>query len=135
MTRRLFKISSVSVRRNIAPISNIHFAAGSPKELACSLAQMAFLLAQFPDVLLDLSPACRQREPGLWRAGRALSFPQPEKARRRLDHLFAHHKIVTFAIHHKQFSGIRVTPNVYTSPREIDVFVDSLRDVLAKGLS
>ena len=51
------------------------------------------------------------------------------------EHLFARHKIVTIAIHHKDFSGIRVTPNVYTTPREIDVFADALRDVLARGIS
>jgi selenocysteine lyase/cysteine desulfurase len=50
------------------------------------------------------------------------------------DHLFAQHKIVTIAIQHKDFSGIRVTPNVYTTLREIDVFTDALRDVLAKGI-
>ena len=51
------------------------------------------------------------------------------------DHLFAHHKIVTVAINHKDFSGIRVTPNVYTTPREIDVFTEAMRQVVAKGIS
>ena len=51
------------------------------------------------------------------------------------DHLLARHKIVTVAIHHKDFSGIRVTPNVYTTPREIDAFAEVLRDVLASGIS
>jgi isopenicillin-N epimerase len=51
------------------------------------------------------------------------------------EHLFARHKIVTVAIHHKDFSGIRVTPNVYTTPKEIDAFVDAMRQVLASGIS
>ncbi len=51
------------------------------------------------------------------------------------EHLFARHKIFTVAIHHKDFSGIRVTPNVYTTPREIDAFADALRGVLAAGLT
>jgi isopenicillin-N epimerase len=51
------------------------------------------------------------------------------------DHLFARCKIVTVAIQHKDFSGIRVTPNVYTTPREIDVFVEAMRQVLAGGIS
>jgi selenocysteine lyase/cysteine desulfurase len=51
------------------------------------------------------------------------------------EHLFARHKIFTVAIHHKDFSGIRVTPNVYTTVREIDVFAEALRDVLARGIS
>jgi isopenicillin-N epimerase len=51
------------------------------------------------------------------------------------DHLFAHHKIVTVAIQHKDFAGIRVTPNVYSTLREIDVFTEAMRQVLAKGIS
>ena len=51
------------------------------------------------------------------------------------SHLFDQHKIVTIAIEHKDFSGIRVTPNVYTTVREIDVFAEALRDVLARGIS
>jgi selenocysteine lyase/cysteine desulfurase len=51
------------------------------------------------------------------------------------DYLFAQHKIVTIAIQHNDFAGVRVTPNVYTTPREIDVFVDAVRTVLARGVS
>jgi isopenicillin-N epimerase len=51
------------------------------------------------------------------------------------DHLFARHKIVTVAITHKAFSGIRVTPNVYTTLAEIDRFAEVLRQVVAKGIS
>jgi selenocysteine lyase/cysteine desulfurase len=39
------------------------------------------------------------------------------------------------AIHHRDFSGIRVTPNVYTTPAEIDTFAEALRRVLAGGIS
>jgi selenocysteine lyase/cysteine desulfurase len=51
------------------------------------------------------------------------------------DHLFSRYKIVTIAITHKDFSGIRVTPNVYTTPKEIDLFHDALRQVLARGIA
>jgi isopenicillin-N epimerase len=51
------------------------------------------------------------------------------------EHLFARHKIFTVAIYHKDFSGIRVTPNVYTTRREIDVFVEAMRNAMAKGIS
>jgi selenocysteine lyase/cysteine desulfurase len=50
------------------------------------------------------------------------------------EHLFARDKIVTVAIHHRDFSGIRVTPNVYTTPREIDAFTEAMRRVLAGGI-
>jgi isopenicillin-N epimerase len=51
------------------------------------------------------------------------------------DHLLAQHKILTVAIHHRDFSGIRVTPNVYTTTREIDAFAEALRQVLDRGIS
>ena len=51
------------------------------------------------------------------------------------EHLFAQHKIVTVAISHKAFSGIRVTPNVYTTLAEIDRFAEVLGQVVAKGIS
>jgi isopenicillin-N epimerase len=51
------------------------------------------------------------------------------------DHLFARHKIVTIAIQHEDFSGIRVTPNVYTTPKEIDTFAEAMGQVVARGIS
>ena len=51
------------------------------------------------------------------------------------EHLFTRDKIVTVALHHRDFSGIRVTPNVYTTPGEIDAFVDAMRRVLTRGIS
>ena len=34
---------------------------------------------------------------------------------------------------HAQFEGIRVTPNVYTTLDEVDIFIDAMKQVLAKG--
>ncbi len=51
------------------------------------------------------------------------------------DHLFATYKIFTVAITHKDFSGIRVTPNVYTTLKEIDLFADAMHQVVTKGIS
>jgi isopenicillin-N epimerase len=39
-------------------------------------------------------------------------------------HLWEKHRIITTPITHAEFSGLRITPNVYTSPEEIDVFCD-----------
>ena len=38
------------------------------------------------------------------------------------------------AIVHAEFQGLRVTPNVYTTLEEIDVFADEMEQVAAKGL-
>jgi selenocysteine lyase/cysteine desulfurase len=40
--------------------------------------------------------------------------------------LWEKHRIITVAIKHAEFSGLRVTPNVDTSVEEVDVFVDAV---------
>jgi isopenicillin-N epimerase len=36
---------------------------------------------------------------------------------------------------HPEFQGLRVTPNVYTTLSEVDVFVEEMERVITKGLS
>ena len=48
--------------------------------------------------------------------------------------LWDKHRIMTTPIVHAEFNGLRITPNVYTTPEEIDVFVDTMKGVLRKGL-
>ncbi len=50
------------------------------------------------------------------------------------NHLWEKHRIITVPIKHKEFQGIRVTPNVYTLPEEIDRFSDAMVDVIKNGL-
>lgn len=54
--------------------------------------------------------------------------------RRVTAHLFAKHKIIVTPILHDDFFGLRVTPNVYTTLREIDTFSDALEEVLRDGI-
>ncbi len=49
-------------------------------------------------------------------------------------HLWDRHRIMTTPIVHDEFNGLRITPNVYTTLPEIDVFADKMEDVLRKGL-
>jgi isopenicillin-N epimerase len=44
------------------------------------------------------------------------------------------HKILTVAINHAEFSGIRVTPNVYTTVDEIDLFAERIMAAISDGL-
>lgn len=46
------------------------------------------------------------------------------------SHLFKKHRIVVTPITHKDFTGIRVTPNTYTTLHEIDSFCEALEDVI-----
>ena len=49
-------------------------------------------------------------------------------------HLMTKHKIFTTPIVHEEFTGIRITPNVYTTLWELDRFCDVVEDVARKGL-
>jgi selenocysteine lyase/cysteine desulfurase len=50
------------------------------------------------------------------------------------EHLFTKHRIITVAIDHATIKGVRVTPNVYTTFDEIDMFCEAVENVLANGL-
>ncbi len=50
--------------------------------------------------------------------------------------LYSKHNIVTTPIvHEKEFAGIRVTPNVYTQPQEIDVFAEKVLWAMKQGIA
>jgi selenocysteine lyase/cysteine desulfurase len=49
--------------------------------------------------------------------------------------LLDRHKILTVAINHAEFSGIRVTPNVYTTLDEVDLFSDRILDAIRNGIA
>jgi selenocysteine lyase/cysteine desulfurase len=49
-------------------------------------------------------------------------------------HLWEHARIIVTPIKHKEFQGIRVTPNVYTTLEEIDAFAAEMEKVLKNGL-
>jgi selenocysteine lyase/cysteine desulfurase len=44
------------------------------------------------------------------------------------------HRIIVTPIAHEEFSGIRVTPNVYTTLNEVDAFADAIEKLLRAGL-
>ncbi len=48
--------------------------------------------------------------------------------------LWKKHQILTVAINHKQFNGLRVTPSVYTTMEEIDRFCDAMEHAITHGL-
>lgn len=51
-----------------------------------------------------------------------------------VNHLFNAHRILATPIKHAAFEGVRITPNVYTTPREIDVFIAAVEKVIRDGL-
>ncbi len=50
------------------------------------------------------------------------------------SYLMSKHKIFTTPIVHEEFTGIRITPNVYTTLWELDRFCDVVESIARKGL-
>ncbi|HEX8284790.1 MAG TPA: aminotransferase class V-fold PLP-dependent enzyme [Pyrinomonadaceae bacterium] len=50
------------------------------------------------------------------------------------EHLFARHKIFATPIVHAEFKGVRVTPSVYTTLKELDRFCEVMAGIARKGL-
>jgi selenocysteine lyase/cysteine desulfurase len=50
-------------------------------------------------------------------------------------HLYNKYKIVTSPTGHAQFTGVRVTPNVYSTVDEVDVFIEAMKGILDKGFA
>jgi isopenicillin-N epimerase len=53
---------------------------------------------------------------------------------RLASHLYAQHRIIVTPIKHAEFEGLRVTPNVYTTLEEVDLFATTMERILDKGL-
>src|SRR5947208_12662337 len=49
-------------------------------------------------------------------------------------YLMSKHKIFTTPIVHEEFTGVRITPNVYTTLWELDRFCDAVEGIARKGL-
>jgi selenocysteine lyase/cysteine desulfurase len=49
--------------------------------------------------------------------------------------LWNKHRIRTTPIVHPEFQGLRITPSIYTTPTEIDVFVDAVRKAIKSGVA
>jgi isopenicillin-N epimerase len=83
-------------------------------------------LTRFPNVTVRTSPDPEQS------CGVVLVSVEGKKAPALADKLWKQHRILVVAIVHKDFEGLRVTPNIYTTPREIDIFASAM-EKLTKG--
>jgi isopenicillin-N epimerase len=50
------------------------------------------------------------------------------------SYLFNQHRIITTPIGHEEFQGLRITPNLYTTLKELDRFCDVMATIARKGL-
>jgi hypothetical protein len=49
--------------------------------------------------------------------------------------LMSKHRIVTTPLIHPEFQGLRVTPNVYTTLDEVDLFADRMEQAIRRGIA
>jgi len=81
-------------------------------------------LARFPNVTIRTSPDPDQS------CGLVLVSVKGKKAPELADELWKRHRILVVAIVHKDFEGLRVTPNIYTTTREIDIFATAMEKLI-----
>jgi len=80
-------------------------------------------LTRFPNVSIRTSPDPEQS------CGVVLVSVEGKKAPTLAEELWKQ-RILVVAIVHKDFEGLRVTPNIYTTPSEIDVFVSAMEKLI-----
>ena len=55
-------------------------------------------------------------------------------AAKAYEYLWTKHRIITASITHAEYQGLRVTPNIYTTLQEVDMFGDAIEDLLKNGV-
>lgn len=80
-------------------------------------------LSRFPNVTIRTSPDPAQS------CGVVLVSVEGKKAPALAEELWKQ-RILVVAIVHKDFEGLRVTPNIYTTPREIDLFANAMERLI-----
>ena len=100
-------------------------------------ARLRWLRDRWARRLLAADPRVKVRTPlnATESCGIALVSVEGVDTEKLQAHLWEKHRIMTTPIVHPEFNGLRVTPNIYTRPDEIDVFAEKVEDVLRKGLS
>lgn len=99
-------------------------------------ARLRFLRDRWARPLLDASPRVKLWTPldGESSCGIALVQIEGVDTGKLFGHLWDKHRIVTSPTKHAHFEGVRITPNVYTTLDEIDVFADAMRQAIVKGV-
>jgi len=82
-------------------------------------------LTRLPRVSTPTSPDPRQS------CGIGLLVVEGKDPGTLADQLWEKHRILTVAITHPQFKGLRITPNIYTTAPEIDTFCDAMEKLIA----
>ncbi|HSL71653.1 MAG TPA: hypothetical protein VK864_15510, partial [Longimicrobiales bacterium] len=52
-----------------------------------------------------------------------------------VEHLWKTKRIIVTPIVHAEYKGLRITPNVYTTLEEVDVFAEAMEQIARKGIA
>jgi isopenicillin-N epimerase len=99
-------------------------------------ARLRFLRDRWAKRLLAASPRVRVLTPFDAAQSCAIGFVTVEglDTGKLHAHLWEAHRIITTAITHPEFAGLRITPNVYTTLDEVDVFAEAMEGAIRKGV-
>ena len=118
----------------IAVAMAFHRAIGAERKAA----RLRFLRDRWAKRLTAASDRCRVLTPlddPRQSCGIGLLQIEGVEVPKMVAHLWDKHRIITTPILHEEFKGLRITPNVYTSPEEVDVFGDVVLAALKSGVS
>ena len=117
----------------IAAALAFHRSIGTERKLA----RLRYLRDRWAKPLLAADPRVKLWTPigeDAASGGIALVQIQGIDSGKLFGYLWNQHRIVTSPTKHPQFEGIRVTPNVYNTLAEVDLFVDAMNQALTKGV-
>lgn len=110
-----------------------HQAIGGERKVA----RLRYLRDRWARRVIRESDRCRVLTPldGPLGAGIGLVHVEGLDPNRLVGWMMEKHKIVVTPIVHAEFNGLRVTPNVYTTTREVDLFAEKLLLAARQGIS
>ena len=110
-----------------------HQAIGGERKVA----RLRYLRDRWARRVIRESDRCRVLTPldGPLGAGIGLVHVEGLDPNRLVGWMMEKHKIVVTPIVHAEFNGLRVTPNVYTTTREVDLFAEKLLAAVREGIS
>jgi isopenicillin-N epimerase len=117
----------------IAAALAFHRSIGTDRKIA----RLRYLRDRWAKPLLAADPRVKLWTPigdGAASGGIALVQIQGIDSGRLFGYLWDKHRIVTSPTKHAQFEGVRISPNVYTTLDEVDLFADAMKQALAKGV-
>lgn len=116
----------------VAAAMAFHRAIGAGRKSA----RLRYLRDRWAKALLDAGPKFKLWTPldPAWSCGIGLIQIEGIDSGKLFGYLWDKHRIVVSPTKHAQFEGVRISANVYTTPDELDVFVDAMKQAAAKGV-